>query len=304
MRKLVIAVVALLLLVGAAIVFRTAMPRSEAAEVAQLAPPPAAGAKPKPAVSARITRIEGVVERRSGAQEYRPIAAGDTLLAEDSLRTRGGGSAELEIGRGAQVEVAERSEFRIGELSEGLSQVRLEGGRIHARVQGGGSSTLRVEVKDSDAVVETQAGEFAMLRSGDAQVTVATNEGEVDVTAKQQRVRLAKGEQSVVVAGQAPSLPSRIPPSLFLKISRTPRQLSKPTARIGGETTPGAIVEVNGKPVRVEADGRFSADVRLIEGRNELVVSAQDAAGRTESQRLAPVTVDTTAPEIKGRVVW
>ncbi len=304
MRKLVIAVVIVLLLLAGVYVLTTTPPSTAGGPAA--VPQPLAAEEPEVELAARVTRVEGVVERRRGNQpQYQPIAAGDTLLEEDSLRTAGGGSAELEIGRGARVEVAERSEFRVAELSDGLSQVRLEGGRIRARVQGGGASSLRVEVKDSDAVVETASGEFAMLRGNDAQLTVATDEGEVNVTAKQTRVRVGKGEQSVVVVGEPPSIPSRIPPSLFLKISRgAPRRLSKPSATIGGETAPGAIVQVNGKAVRVGADGKFSADVSLVEGRNELVVSAEDVAGRREAQTLNPVTVDTTAPEIKGRVVW
>ncbi|HKU36707.1 MAG TPA: hypothetical protein VJR89_01135, partial [Polyangiales bacterium] len=63
-------------------------------------------------------------------------------------------------------------------------------------------------------------------------------------------------------------------------------------------------LSINGTPVPVGPDGSFSADVPLAEGENDVVISAQDALGRSEQQTLPKVTVDTKGPKLKGRVVW
>jgi hypothetical protein len=302
LKSLLLAVVTVIVIFGAAYALRTRLfPGS--GQPAQLVAAP----EPVPVtVSARVTDVRGVVERRSSNRpDWYPLATGDALNPTDALRTHEGASAELAIGGRASVGVAERSEFRVGDLSEGLSQVKLEGGRIHARVRSGGDAMLRVEVKDNAAVIEARDSDFAMLRGEDAQVTVAANAGSLDVIAQQQRVHVAQGEQSIVIPEQPPTPPSRIPPSLFLKISRSiPRRVSKPDGSISGETSPGAVVRVNGGAARVGTDGSFTAAVPLVEGKNNLVVTVEDALGRKQVQELAPVTLDTKAPSVKGRVVW
>ncbi|NRA36277.1 MAG: HAMP domain-containing histidine kinase [Polyangiaceae bacterium] len=54
----------------------------------------------------------------------------------------------------------------------------------------------------------------------------------------------------------------------------------------------------------VDEQGRFSARVKLTEGRNEIEVVARDVLGRTKKESSAPIIVDTRPPAVAGEVVW
>lgn len=253
-----------------------------------------------------VASVENIVERRRGIQgQWDAVQPGDKLGYEDAIRTRKGGRALLTIGDAITVEVADRSQFAVSEITDKLSNIRLEGGRISARVAGGGASTLKVVVKGSQAVAEASAGEFSVLRTEDARVTVATKKGQVKLSARGQSVEVGSGQQSVVAQDATPSAPTPIPTSLFLKINTaTPRRLNKKQTDIEGVTSPGAVVTIRGVNIPANTDGVFRAAVPLQEGANQIVVVVEDALGRSNRRTLPPVFVDTRAPKVKSEVTW
>jgi hypothetical protein len=234
---------------------------------------------------------------------FRRLQAGEALNVDSVIRTTAG-VVVLALGDNIQVEVSENSQFRLGELTQNLSRAKLEGGHLEARVHGGAASKLAIEVVGTDTVAEASEGDFAILRGEDAQVTVASRRGQVTVAAKGESVFVKEGEQSVVVPSKPPTIPEKIPGSLFLKLTKMPGKTQR--ARefvVEGVTAPGAVVSVGG--VQVSApDGRFRATVPLEEGDNEIQLDARDALGRTAGHESAKVFVDSRAPEIKARVVW
>jgi hypothetical protein len=253
-----------------------------------------------------VTALSGLVElRKAAGHGWQPLGLNHELKDDDALRTSKGAHAQVAVGAAVRLEVSEQSEFTLSNTADDLSQLRLEGGRIAAHVGGAGNSRLRVEVRGSDAVAESNQAAFSMLRRADGQVTVAATEGSVGLRAHAHGVQVDAGQQSIVAVDQPPSEPKRIPSSLFLKVVRIgPLQISKRETEVGGATTPGAALTINGVPVNTDGQGRFKAKVALREGKNAVVVTAQDALGRTQEKTLPPIHVDTQAPKLGGEVVW
>ncbi len=78
-------------------------------------------------------------------------------------------------------------------------------------------------------------------------------------------------------ATQEPT-PTSLPDVLFLSVS-TPEDesvISDAVTTVRGETTPDAVVSINGEPVDVDVLGQFSAVVDLIEGPNLIEVVASN----------------------------
>lgn len=275
------------------------------------------GAEPEPAVVATETvraedpELSGTVESVSGAVElwaqgaWAPVRVGQKLTASDRLRTVEGATAELSLGPTVKVRVAPSTELSIGRISQSLSRVRLEDGRLASVVDGSEGFRFRVEVQGSDAVAETEAGEFAVLKRGASPVSVASKSGKVSLRASGRRVELATGEQSVVFPGETPTPPARMPASLLLKLGRPPHtRLRSPELKVVGSVTPGTSVTIAGQPAEVSAAGEIAQTVRLDEGENVLEVTVEDAFGRKLSKRLPRVVVDSTAPPVSGEVSW
>jgi hypothetical protein len=253
-----------------------------------------------------VAAVTGVVERREGSEgQWAEVRPDDELGQSDAIRTREGGRVNLTIGETIKVDVAESSQFTVSEITQTLSNIRLEGGRISAGVAGGGVRVLKVEVKGSGAVAETAAGEFSVLRTEDARVTVAAIKGSVKLSARGKSIEVGSGKQSVVAVDEAPAAPTNIPPSLFLKINTTlPRRMNRRQTDVEGFTLPGAVVTIKGVNIPANADGSFRAAVPLIEGRNEIVVAVGDVLGRSDRRTLPTVFVDTQAPKVKSEVTW
>lgn len=253
----------------------------------------------------KVVSVEGRVERRRGDSPWSPVKTGEEMQPDEAIRTSTDGKALLDIGDVATVEVAARSEFTVQEISKSASRVRLDEGRLSAVVHGKLGSTLKVEARGSDAVAETDKGEFSMLTTGKGQVAVAAKKGRVRLSAKNKTVEVTEGTQSVVLPESAPKAPEPIPPSLFLKVvkPRSRVQREKETV-VRGTATPGAVVSINGVYVEADGEGRFETAVALKEGKNEIVVEAEDAAGKRRKSALPAITVDTRPPKVRTDVEW
>ncbi|MEW5853979.1 MAG: FecR domain-containing protein, partial [Myxococcota bacterium] len=280
-----------------------------AATRAEAPPPTAAPEAPAPAPASgpevRVLEASGVLEKRQAQKDsWSPLGVGDTLGVDDSVRTGRNSSALLKVGDQAQVRVAARTELNVREISEEVSRVRLDEGRIVAEVTPGGNTVFRVETKGSDATVESKAGRFSMVNDGRGQVAVATETGQVRLQARGKSVDVPAGTQSVVEPGAAPQKPREVPRSLLLKVATPARSIQRELEHeVVGQTTPGSLVRVKGRVARVDPDGRFRIKVPLDEGRNAIEINAVDAAGHEKLTRL-DLTVDRSAPAIKGHMEW
>lgn len=269
-----------------------------------LAAPPDAGPATQEHGRVAVASVEGTAERYQPATGlWEPLTAGSKLDDASVLRTRKG-TVELSIGRGIQVQVTEGSQFRLGELTDNLSKVLLEGGRMTATVGSDAVRELSVQVAGTDVVAKTREGAFSVVRSEDTGVTVASTTGHVRLSARGKTVEVSAGQLSTVPKGQPPSAVRRIPKSLFLKLARTRgAKLTRRGTIVSGRTSPGAIVSVNGVETTAH-DGKFAVRVALREGTNAVRVRVKDALGRRLSRGVKGYEVDTRPPEVTGKVEW
>lgn len=252
-----------------------------------------------------VISVVGKVEGRMPGGEWTNLAAGDRLLEDESIRTVGGSTAVLKLGDTAQVELSPMSEFSVPEISQSLARVNLSEGRVAAVVNGVDGSTLRVQVRGNDAVAEATSGEFAVLTTGGGRMTVAATTGKVRLKSRHETVEVAAGQQTFVDPDQRPASPTAIPSSLYLKVGKPASLLQREReTTIGGRTTPGAVVSVNGVRVVSDGEGAFAARVPLAEGENTLTVRAEDVAGRTQSVKLPPIVVKGSIGRLQSQIRW
>jgi len=89
-----------------------------------------------------------------------------------------------------------------------------------------------------------------------------------------------------------------IPPELTVDKPASPT--NEPTVTITGTATDNSgtvMVKVNGVEAEVGADGKFSAEVTLTEGENEITVVAKDPSGN-KTEKTVVVVLDTVPPEL------
>ncbi|MDP2341377.1 MAG: FecR domain-containing protein [Deltaproteobacteria bacterium] len=265
---------------------------------------PAAAAVPNAVLSA----ARGTVQVRKGNDEKAPwtdVAAGTVLSSDDSVRAGRNAEATITMGDGVEVRLSPRSELRVRELSEAVARVRLDEGHVTATVADGKNRVLRVQTKGGDAEAESRGGTFGVVTDGRGQLAVATSTGTVKLTAKGESVDVAAGQASTVTAGAAPTAPTALASSLFLKIGAlAATQTNQTSTTVSGTTAPGALVRVGEQTTTSDARGRFAMRVPLRDGKNDLAVEVQDASGRREDKRLPPVMVDRVKPKIDAAVKW
>jgi len=271
------------------------------ASCSRTAPPAPSQAPPKAPPQIKVATIHGQVTRQTADGKKILLSAGDLLSAADIVRTEDG-TATLEIGGVAAVEVATHTQVSIGELTDTLAKVHLSDGRIAAVVHGDEHNSLQID--SLGAVARANVGEFSMLSSG-SQVSVAALHGQVTLSARGRSVRIGSGQLSLVARDQAPTPPEAIPASLYLKLGSThPATQKERRAVLHGSTAPGAVISINGVRLNADNTGEFTATIALKEGPNHLVVDSADTLGRTAHAAWPRITVDTRAPEARSKVRW
>lgn len=260
---------------------------------------------PRAATLATALEIDGTVEHRSPGAPWSPLVVGATVDISDEVRTGPSSRARLQLGPQVTVQLWDRTAINVAQLSETLSRIRLNDGRVVSEVRASKGFVFRVQVQGSSTQAETSAGRFAVLRRGEAPSVFAAENGTLNVSGASRSVNLVAGEQTMVADGSEPTAPMKLPGSLLLKLGQSPPALvRKRLAKIHGETSPGAIVSIGKQIVIPTATGRFTSTVALIDGPNEIVVEVEDVAGRKQVARMPTITLDGKAPRVAGKVVW
>lgn len=272
--------------------------------------PPPPPPPPKPVVvpdagrrvaELKLGELQGSVEIRKGVDGgWVSARQGDVLSPNDGVRTKDGSYAVVVGGELWEVRMESGTEVGIGELSESISRLLLESGMAKATVHGNGRHTFEVRSASGDATASTDAGVFTIASNGKGTVALGTEAGAVELAGGGRVVIVRAGQQSIVRPGQAPSAPAPVPNSLLLKIALPAAQtVNKRTVLVRGQVEPGAMVEVQGAVVRADEQGRFSTDVKLLEGPNTVDVRARSVGGGQASSAHR-IELDTTvkAPTI------
>jgi hypothetical protein len=253
----------------------------------------------------RVLGILGRAERLTeDREEWSEMEEGDLLAEDDSVRTGEGGGLILGLGAASTVDLGGGAQVRVREVSESVQRLGLVRGRVSVKVKEDGARVLRIENEDGSAVAEAREGVFTVLGSGRT-VTVATETGEVDLTAAGERVTVEAGKQSAAIDGARPMRPAAIPVDLLLKVTDPGCRVQRePFIVIRGRTAAGSLVRVNDTPGVAGADGRFAVRVPLQVGRNTIVVAIEDVLGRVQRRTFPCVTVDPSAAIEKIDIQW
>ena len=77
--------------------------------------------------------------------------------------------------------------------------------------------------------------------------------------------------------------PEVTPEVLFIEVASLEDESTVDASPLSveGETTPDAVLSINGESVEVDADGKFSAEVELVEGINFIEIVASDFDGNS-----------------------
>ena len=277
------------------------VPRVDRPPVAAQKTARAGGAGPTDASRAlgvKVLEVIGTATRATASGEVTPITPGLDLAVDDSLRTDQASRVRLKVGESSTVDLADKAEVQVRELSDSIQRLGLVYGRAVVDYREDGGRVLKIENKDGSAVAQVKAGKFSILNTGTT-VAVATETGRVDLSASGATVSVEAAQQSVV-SGGAPSRPLAIPVALALRVADPGCRVQKEAFyTVSGRTSPGARVLVNDVSARVDERGDFSVRLALKIGKNKIVVVSEDVAGRAERRIFPCVTVDPGAP-IKG----
>lgn len=259
------------------------------------APPPEAPPEKRP-MALKLEEIRGTVEVRRGGGQWRTASVGEALQPSDAVRTREGAYAVIIGGEAVEVRMEAGAEISVEALTDSLSRFLLGNGMTTARLKIGAGQTLEMKAAGSDAVARTEGGTFTMSNNGAGTVALATLVGEVSFSGQRKVVIVRAGQQSIVRPGRGPTEPTPIPTSLLLKVNWPARPRRKVV--VSGQTAPGSQVDVGGRIVPTDEEGRFSQVMPLKEGTNSVQVQAVSVGGlRQEEKR--DLTLDTTPPPVK-----
>jgi hypothetical protein len=242
-----------------------------------------------------VGEVDGRVEiRRGGAGPWTAAVAGDVLDPADAVRTASGASADLVAGDHV-VHLLPATDVRIEELTADLSRFLLGTGMVAAEARGGDDARrLQIDVEGTDVTARAEQGRFRISSAKDGTVAVGAQDGRVQVAARGREVVLRAGEGTLVARGQAPADPEPLPESLLLRVAWPDETETNRTGlTVAGRTSAGALVFVAGRPVEVDATGRFETEVRLRDGRNRVRVEGHDVAGNRVSRQSPTIVVDT-----------
>lgn len=242
----------------------------------------------------KLTQVTGQVQIKRANGEWADAKNGDTVSSSDGVRTADGSYAVVVGGEYWEVKMEPGTEVEIGELSDSISKLLLESGMARATVKGGGRHTFEVRANKSDAVARTDGGVFSIASNGNGTVAVGTQEGAVEFLGKGRVVIVRAGQQSIVRPGQAPSEPVSIPSSLLLKVALPSRSVvNRAKLVVVGTAEPGTRIEIAGKMVKADEQGRFETSLRLKEGKNAIEVK-EHSVGALEATSMHQIELDTT----------
>lgn len=294
MKRLAIALIALAVVGGAAVLFvECGTPPPAPPKTPVVAAPVLSPDGPAPQVT--VQHLVGKVEARRAGQ-WAAVHTGDHLGLKDAIRTGDSGRATLAVGDQATVAVRPRSEVSVRDVSATVARIRLERGRVGANLKGG--LHLKIESKGSTTVAEASHGRFSVFNSGTGLVAVASQTAQVHLSAKGGDATLAAG-QAATVQGDAAPKTSEIPKQVFLNVVWPDHETRAKTVMVHGSVKTGTDVMLNGQPVAVGPGGTFTARVPVDEGRNRIRLEAIDLSGRAK-QADRMVLVHRKGPKVKA----
>jgi hypothetical protein len=149
---------------------------------------------------ARLSFIDGDVSfLRSGTSEWAGAVENLPLLAGDHIYVGRGGRAELQLGRGNYIRLAEETNFAITDLSDTAAQFEITDGAAIVRVERLSSLFKRFEVDTPNAALLLQEdGLYRINVKGENDSEVSVRKGFAEVSTTDGSFRVREGHRLVV----------------------------------------------------------------------------------------------------------
>lgn len=250
----------------------------------------------KSATLFRVAQIEGPVETFQSDRWY-VVQAGDFLSLRDVIRTQKGARVVLRRGS-TEIEVQENVDVRLDSLAgQAASFGVLRGGTLVANV---GTEGEKVEITANETrSVNEGTARWVVAIGATGRVSVAAARGAVRFAARGKEVRVGEGMESTAPAGGQPGDPEPIPDELLLSVVWPEIDAPDPIVEVNGKVRPSSRVKVNGVEASTGDDGRFSAEVPVAVGRNQITVDAEGIDGAKKRATRA-VHRSAKAPTLKA----
>ncbi len=149
-----------------------------------------------------LTWMYGVVQVRHGTSGWAAAQLNETLSPGDAIKTGADSRAELSLGRDGWVRMDERSQLLITHLQEGgLSSLKAVVGGIWVTIERALTGASKFEVQMPSAVATVHGTVFRCQVSEGGASTTFVYEGEVEINAGQERVRVRPLEHAFFSPG-------------------------------------------------------------------------------------------------------
>lgn len=251
----------------------------------------------------KVVSITGDATHSSEASEdWKALNVGETLASDNKVKTGDNSKVTFRIGEKSKLELAERGELTVGDVTDDDRRLKLNKGRLSVEYKKE-DKRLLIENQDGSAVAETEEGTFSILSTGTT-VAVATKTGSVNLMSGEDKVTVNPGEQSVAKGGVV-SKPAPIPLSVMLRVVDPGCRVQREKfVVLKGKVTPGSSVTANGTSADVAINGGFSVRVPLRVGKNNIKVVTEDPSGRRAKRNFPCITVDPSASIEKIDIRW
>jgi len=130
---------------------------------------------------------------------------------------------------------------------------------------------LNDEKQDEVNIADTFNGEVKTLEKG---------QNTVYFIAKSSKTKATKKTQSFSVLYKMDK------PKLEISSPSDNSRTNKEDIVVSGNTDKETTIRINGQPIIVDADGKFTSSTRLKDGENKLIISAEDIVGNIEQKTL------------------
>jgi len=251
-----------------------------------------------------VVSMTGVAERSNATDgNWIPVEKGNKLQADDAIRTKEEASVILAADDESKIELEEKSELSVTEISETVHKVDVASGKIDVNYGKSKDRTLKISSAGEDVIASTKAGKFIFQKTKNT-VTVATKEGDVAFKAHEKEITVSEGMFSQVVEGDGPLPVKPIPLAVMLRVANPKKAVQEAAiTTITGVTDIGASVSVNNVKAKVNKNGKFKVVVPLKLGKNNLKVVANTPWGHAKKQ-LSPITVTNNTKVDSADVRW
>lgn len=257
---------------------------------------------------ASVSEVAGQVSVMTrSAQDFAPLGDREHIAAGTVVKTGPDGGVTLNWVDGSRVRLGPDTTIRVRKCTLNsstratVSLFDLDVGRIWVRVLSALEGRSKFEVHTPTATAGVRGTVFSVVVYPNGVTEVAVYEGSVHLTGKAGGVSVEPGQQARAEAGAAVSVGPEpdaarweqqtgiVGPRLDLDLDR---QVELPAGTqvltVSGISEPGAVVTINGSPVELDRQHRFTAEVPVAAASDGMVVvSPRDARGATTVRAIA-----------------